>query len=47
MVTLKIDNRSLLNDAKFSYLIDNYSSGVSTVSVMNTDGFAVDGYALI
>lgn len=47
MVTLKIDNRSLLNDAKFSYLIDNYSSATATLYIINTEGFAIDGYALI
>lgn len=47
MVTLKIDNRSLLNDAKFSYLVDNYSSWTGTVYVVNSEGIAVDSYVLI
>ena len=47
MVTLKIDNRSLLNSAKFSYLIDNYSSATSTVYVLNSEGIAVDNYIII
>lgn len=47
MITLKIDNRSLLNDAKFSYLIDNYTSWTSTVYIVNTEWVSVDSYALI
>ncbi len=47
MVTLKIDNRSLLNSAKFSYLIDNYSSWASTVYVINTEWISVNSYVMI
>lgn len=47
MITLKADNRALLRDAKFSYLLDNYASGISTIIVANTDGFAVNDYILL
>ena len=47
MVTLKIDNRSLLNDAKFSYLIDNYPSASWTIYVINTEWILIDSYVCV
>lgn len=47
MPTLKADNRSLLENAKFSYLSTNYASGVSSVVLLNATGFAADQYVLI
>lgn len=47
MVSLKIDNRNLLNWANFSYLLDNYSSWSSTVYIINPQSFAVDNYVII
>jgi len=41
MLTLKSDNRVLVNNAKFAYLTQNYSSGVSSVIVSNTEPFEV------
>jgi hypothetical protein len=47
MIILKADNRTLLQDAKYSYLLTNYASGVSTLSVVNTDGMIAGGYVLV
>lgn len=46
-ILLLSDNRTLTNDAKYSYLNDNYASSVSTIQIANTDGFAVDSIILI
>ena len=47
MITLSADNRSLLTTAPYTYLVDNTASGVSTVSVVGTAGFAVDDLILL
>ena len=39
MLNLRADNQSIIKDAKYSYLIDNYSSGVSSVNISNPEGF--------
>jgi hypothetical protein len=46
-ISLRADNRILTKDAKYSYLLDNYSSGLSTFSVMNTEGFYINNYILV
>lgn len=47
MITLLADNRTLANDAKYSYLNDNYASGVSTIQIANTSGFAADSFIIV
>lgn len=47
MITLKSDNRVLTSNSKYSYLVDNYPSGVSTVTIVNTDGFSTNDFILI
>ena len=47
MITLKSDSRSLTYNAKFSYLTDNYVSGVGTLIVVNGTAFAVNDYVLL
>jgi hypothetical protein len=41
MVTLKSDNRILVNNAKFAYLVQNYQSNVSSVEVSNAEALSV------
>ena len=47
MITLLADNRILANDAKYSYLNDNYTSGVSTIQIANTSGFAASSFIVM
>jgi len=47
MIIIKADNRSILKDAKFSYLSTNYASGVTTLVLDNVNGFSADDYILI
>ncbi len=47
MITLRSDNRVLTLNAKYSFLIDNYSSGTSTIYVTNTEGIEEDSFILI
>jgi hypothetical protein len=47
MINLRADNRSLTKDAKYSYLMNNFSSGVSTFSIGNTDGFFHNSIILV
>lgn len=47
MITLKADNRQLTKNAKFSYLADNYASGVSTMTLTSSIGFASAQYVLL
>ena len=42
MITQNADNRDLLISAKYSYLNDNYSSGVSSLVITNSSGFTTD-----
>jgi hypothetical protein len=41
MITLRADNRVLVQNAKFAYLTQNYSSNASIVNVSNTEPFSV------
>ena len=49
MIILQADNRGLTSSAKYSYTVTNYTSGVSTFSVLNaTDtSFATDAFLLL
>lgn len=47
MITLLSDIRVLTINSKYSYLNDNYASGVSTLQISNTDGFAVNYFILV
>ncbi|MCK5138413.1 MAG: hypothetical protein KAQ85_01095 [Thermodesulfovibrionia bacterium] len=47
MLTLKASNKNLTAGAKYSYLNSNYASGVTSVIVLNSDGFASDDYVLL
>lgn len=40
MIILEADNRVLLNGQRYSFTKDNYSSGVSSIFIMNTEGFS-------
>lgn len=46
-ITLKADNRSLLTNTTHSYLNTNYSSGVTSLVVKNSSGFATNDYVLL
>lgn len=46
-VILRADNRSLIKGTKYSYSVENCSSGVSSIVIANTDGFNVNDYVLI
>lgn len=39
MITLRADNRVLVNNAKFAYLTQNYQSGSASVEISNTEPF--------
>lgn len=47
MVTLKADNRNILDSTKYTFLSDNYSSGQSSVIVVNAIDISVNSYILI
>jgi len=47
MFTLSADNRPLTKNAKFSYLSTNYLSGVSSLVLVNSNGFADSDYILL
>jgi len=47
VITLKADNRQLLKNAKFSYLNNNYSSGITSIIVTSGLDFAADDYVLL
>ena len=47
MITLRADNRILVNNAKFAYLINNYQSNTATVEVSNTEPFSVTNPILL
>jgi len=47
MISLRADNRVLTLTAKYSYLIDNYASGSSSVYITNTEGFSQNDFILI
>lgn len=48
MIILNSDNRVLTNSSRYTYLQDNHSSGVSSITVLNPrDGFSTDDIILI
>jgi hypothetical protein len=47
MISLRSDNRIVAQDTKFSYLVDNYPSGASSIFIINTEGFFEDDFILI
>lgn len=47
MITLRADNRVLVNNAKFSYLVQNYQPNVPSMEVTNSEPFAVGDPILI
>lgn len=47
MISLKASNASLIAGQKYSYLQNNYISGVSSIVVSNIDGFLSDLYVFI
>ena len=47
MFTLKSDNRTLIQNSKYSYLSTNFSSGSPSITIINTEDFAVDNFVLI
>lgn len=47
MISLQSDNRSLLISAKYSYLNNNYLSGVNSIVITNSNGFTADDYILL
>lgn len=46
-MTLQADNRTLVTNSKYTYLTQNYASGVNTVTVANTEPIAVNNFILI
>jgi len=47
MIILRADNRVLTANSPYSYLVDNEASGVGTITIVNTEGFAEDDFILI
>ncbi len=47
MTTLKADNRELLTNAKYAFLVDNYSSASTSVVVTNASDFSADKFVLL
>lgn len=47
MPILKADNRTLTASEPYSYLTTNYASGVTSVVVSNSDGFASSDYMIV
>lgn len=47
MITLRADNSTLIDGAKYSYLVENYPSGSSVFDIANTDGFSVGSIIII
>jgi len=48
MIILQSENRILIENAKYSYLVSNYASGVTSISIINaSDGYAHDSYLLL
>ena len=46
-IQLSAENRTLIDDARVSYLAYNYSSGISSFIVVNSSGFAANDYLLL
>lgn len=47
MINLRADNRILVGNAKFAYLLNNYQSNTATVEISNTEPFIVTGPILL
>ena len=47
MIILRADNRVIITGAKYSYLVNNYVSGSSSITIANYDGFNVNDYVLV
>lgn len=47
MLILKSDHRVITSNAKYSYLVNNYIAGVTSLGVVNANGLAVNDYVLI
>lgn len=47
MITLKADNRNLLDSTKYTFLSDNYSSGVVSLVVVNSVDISANTYILL
>lgn len=47
MLTLKADNRSILRDTKYSYLVDNNASGTGSIIVSNSSNFNPNDFLII
>src|ERR1035437_5994145 len=47
MITLRADNRKLLQGAKYSFLVDNYGWGVQTFGVTNVADFVANDFILL
>lgn len=47
MITLKADNRSILRDTKYSYLVDNNPSGTGSIIVSNSGNFNPNDFIII
>ena len=47
MIVLRSDNRVLTQNSKYSYLVDNVSSGVNSITVVNTEGFSAGLFVLL
>ena len=47
MIVLQADNRVLIENTEFSYLVNNYATGVGTFALVNTDGFAADDFIIV
>ncbi len=47
MIILRSDNRVLTTNSEFSYLVTNTPSGASTITVINTENFAVGDFICV
>lgn len=47
MITLRAANTTLTQNSKYSYLTTNYSSGSSSLTIVNTEDFSVDDFILV
>lgn len=47
MIILRSDNRVLTNNSEYSYLVDNVPSGAGTITIINTENFAVGDFIVI
>lgn len=47
MIVLRADNRVLTSNSPYSYLVDNNASGVSSITIVNTEGFSDDDFIVV